>query len=351
MQKVANIIAAILALSLATRAGADCPLFDSGLQIGTVENDYLNEISGIAASRANTDVIWAHNDRGDSARIWALNIHGTHLGTYALSGAVNTDWEDIAVGPGPLENIDYIYVADIGDNYATRSSVTIYRLPEPAADANQYPVYEFLTGIDAIALEYPDGPHDAEAMMVDPLTKDIYIFSKENGAFRLYRAPYPQSTTSIKTMEYKGWFGWANDVSAADVSPNADMIVIRNDGGYGSLYLRPTAANLWEAFSSTQCYIPIEWEANGEAISFDAKACGYYTTSEGPYQPIFYYARQGICPPIPCDFDPDGAVDFKDLAVLFDSYLLSDPALDLAPPGGDGVINLLDIAFCSLYRM
>ena len=279
-------------------AKAQCPQFESGLQVGTVANDLLTEISGIAASRKNTDVFWVHNDRGNQARVWALTSEGTHLGIYYLSGATNRDWEDIAVGPGPVDGVDYLYVGNIGGGGAPNPYITVYRVAEPTVDSEQSPVETTLTGVDAINLEYPDGDQyrDAEALMVDPVTKDIYIISKEDVPPRVYRAQYPQSTTTTTTMEHvcnlpSPW----DETSGGDISLDGSMIIVRDDDDHASIWLRPAGTNLWEAFSGTECSVelPSPSEINGEAICFDAEGEGYYTTTEresGPKPPIYYFA-------------------------------------------------------------
>ena len=118
-------LAIALLLSHPLSAMADCPTFMDEAQLGTVESSLLTEISGVAASRKNADVLWVHNDSGDSARIYAMSIQGKHLGVYNLVGASATDWEDIAVGPGPVEGQDYVYAGDVGDNTRQRPSVTV----------------------------------------------------------------------------------------------------------------------------------------------------------------------------------------------------------------------------------
>ena len=50
---------------------------------------------------------------------------------------------------------------------------------------------------------------------------------------------------------------------------------------------------------------------------------------------------------IPCDFNYDGSVNFKDLRILAGSWLGDDPLIDVAPAGGDGIINFMDFAKCS----
>ena len=152
----------------------DCPQFSAGAAVGTVESSLINEASGIAASRKNADVLWTHNDSGDSERVFAMSRDGTHLGIYNLAGASARDYEDIAIGPGPVEGLDYLYVGDIGDNGGVYSYITVYRVAEPVVDSNESLVEVTLSDVDSIKLQYPDGPRDAETLMVDPLTRDIY---------------------------------------------------------------------------------------------------------------------------------------------------------------------------------
>jgi hypothetical protein len=273
-------------------AKGQCPQFEPGLQVGTVAHSSLDEVSGIAASQQNSDVLWVHNDRGGSARVFAMNRQGTHLGIYNLSGATNYDWEDIAIASGPVAGVDYLYVGDIGDNNGSRIYVRVFRVAEPVVDSHQSPIETTLTGVDTITLVYPDGARNAEALMVDPVTKDIYIISKTDSFSRVYRAPYPQSTTSTITMEYKCELPW-NKAAGGDISLDGDMIIVKTgepSNNRASLWLRPAGTNLWDAFSGTECTVPFLSELNGEAVCFDGDGWGYYTTSERLHQPIYYFA-------------------------------------------------------------
>jgi len=276
-------------------AKAQCPQFEPGLQVGTVVHNSLDEVSGIAASRQNSDVFWVHNDMGGSARVFAMNRQGTHLGIYNLSGAINYDWEDIAIGPGPVDGVDYLYVGDIGDNYDSRIYIRVFRVAEPTVDSQQSPIETTLTGVDTITLEYPDSARNAEALIVDPVTKDIYIISKEDtvGSFsRVYRAPYPQSTTATITMEYKCELPW-NKAAGSDISVDGDMIIVKTgepNNNRASIWLRSAGTNLWDAFLGTECTVPFLSELKGEAVCFDGDGWGYYTTSEVVHQPIYYFA-------------------------------------------------------------
>ena len=300
----------LMAGGLAAPTAAQGPQFLPAVQTGTVAHASVSEASGLAASRANPGVLWVHNDSGDSARVFALNVQGVHLGIYNLSGAAATDWEDMAIGPGPTAGQSYLYLGDIGDNNAVRSSVRVYRVPEPFVSPSQPPVEVDLSDVATITLQYPDGPRDAETLLVDPLTADLYVVSKRDIPSRLYRAAYPQSTSATIVMEYRGelpW-GWA---TGGDISANGREILVR---GYfqASLWRRPPDAALWDALGQTEYVVPLAFEAQGEAIGYHGMGHGYYTLSEGSFQPIHYYERV----PAPGDLDSDGDVDCDDFTIL-----------------------------------
>ena len=133
------------------------PAFADGKKVGDVTEIELQEISGIIASRKNHDVLWVHED-GPQTSVVAINTSGRLLGTLTLTGVQTVDWEDIAIGPGPVAGVDYLYIADIGDNLAERSSITIYRVPEPAMQSqpgSNQSVTLARNQFDVITLHYP----------------------------------------------------------------------------------------------------------------------------------------------------------------------------------------------------
>ena len=97
---------------------------------GPVQIDGLQELSGLVASRHNSNVLWTHND-GPQDTVHAINTQGQWVGWLQLPGAPSQDWEDIAVGPGPEAGVDYLYIGDIGGNNDDRTVVQVFRVPEP----------------------------------------------------------------------------------------------------------------------------------------------------------------------------------------------------------------------------
>jgi hypothetical protein len=287
------VLAGFCFIQASGRVSADCPEFQAGQVVGTVQHSSVNEASGIAPSRQNVNVLWVHNDSGDSARVFAMNTQGQHLGIFNLSGATAIDCEDIAIGPGSVPGKDYLYVGDIGDNNAVRTTgVRVYRVQEPVVDPDQSPVTITLTGVETLTLKYPDGARDAETLMVDPATGDIYVVSKRETYSRVYVAAYPQAATTTMTYVAQLPWGWA---TSGDISPLRTEIIIR---GYGnaSLWQIPDYGFLWNAFDALPCTIPLASEPQGEAIGFDAFGFGYFTTSEGINQPIYYFPRVAAPP-------------------------------------------------------
>ncbi len=297
---------------LAARPCEAATSFAAGVATGTIQNAAMNEISGIAASRRNANVLWAHNDSGDSARVFAMTTAGATLGTYSITGASALDWEDIAVGPGPVLGTQYLYLGDIGDNFAIRiGGISVYRVAEPVVSDTQSPVMTSLSGTEKMTFVYPDGPRDTESMFVDPQTRDIYFISKRENPHRVYRAAYPQATSGTTTLEYVTQFNHPNWLTAGDINVSGNEIIVRGtESSSGRLFVRPTDGSIADAFNSTPFTIPLRSETQGEAIGFDPRGWGYYTTSEGTNQPIYYFDR------LPHgDFDHNGVVDTRDYVV------------------------------------
>jgi hypothetical protein len=283
-------------------AGAAALCAGEAAVVGTVESPELIEVSGIAGSRRNEDVIWVHNDSGDTARFFGITAEGKTVASFALVGAEAVDWEDMAVGPGPGEGVSYVYLGDIGDNNAQRSQIVVYRVPEPAVSpVDTTPPVTEISEFDSLTLHYPDHPHDAETLIVDPVDGDLLIVTKDIATSRsqVFRLP-ANADPGEYTLEEVAQIDFSalhtsvvlspdapplpralpNVPTGGDVSRSGKLVAIRT---YGSVWLwtRPDGAPLWEAFAGTPCEGPSAIETQGEAIGIDAVGAGYITVSEG----------------------------------------------------------------------
>ncbi len=267
-------------------------LFAIGDNRGVVKNKNLKEASGLVASRTNPGLLWSHNDSGSKARVFLLDGKGRGRFTYYLKGLQSRDWEDITAGPGPIEEASYLYIADIGDNMAQHKTVFVYRVKEPLFDSLNLMQDRFLTDFDTLRFRYPDGPRDAETLMLDPDTKDLYIISKREAKVQVYLAKYPQSTKEVNVLEKIGTLSYTF-VVAGDISPEGKEILIKT---YDKVYYwkRSPGESIHEALKRPGLALPYMMEPQGEAIAWELDGGGYYTLSEqfGPFVPsLFYYRR------------------------------------------------------------
>ncbi|MBL9135675.1 MAG: hypothetical protein JNK85_07400 [Verrucomicrobiales bacterium] len=264
-----------------------------GAPVGRITENRLAEISGIAASRQNSGVFWIHNDRARD-QVFAVSASGEVLSTWTLGGEVS-DFEDIAVGPGPRADLQYVYCGDIGDNSATRSSIRVYRAAEPA-------VYEYTAKfgltmefpvVERFDLTYPDGAHNAETLMVDPWTGDVLVVTKESGIARFYRAEAGDLADGAETTLSLLAEVDFDIASAGDISPDGREILLRQEE-FAKIWRRRPGQTLVEALAGVPEDVPVvgtPTEPNGEGVGFAADGTGYYTISEGREPTLYYFAK------------------------------------------------------------
>lgn len=255
--------------------------------LGTISDRRLSEISGITASRRTDGVWWVHNDSGDLPRIFAVNSKGEVLGDFRVVGAVNEDWEDIASGPA-ADLSPALYIADIGDNFLKRDFVVIYRVKEPDL-ANGGGSGE-TSVVEPFQFNYPDGRHNAEALVVDPESGRMYVITKTDGKrCQIFRSPFPLKLGEAMTFEeVKIESGAASEwrkVTGATTAIDGSRIAVRNY--FSAFELRRQAGKDFESvFTATPAPIFLPIEQQGEAIGYTRDGSSLVTTSEGSPAPI-----------------------------------------------------------------
>ncbi|MEP6882501.1 MAG: hypothetical protein ABI866_10940, partial [Dokdonella sp.] len=134
----------------------------------------LDEISGIASSRRADNRYWVHDDSPRPAELQAIDEKGKNLARVRIDGVKAIDWEDIATYT--LDGKPWLLIGDIGDNGGVRKTYTLIAIEEPevsadVASASVKPNWQ-------LQFRYPDGPHDCEAMAVDPIKREILLINK-----------------------------------------------------------------------------------------------------------------------------------------------------------------------------
>lgn len=256
--------------------------FGEGVPVATLTDKVLDEISGMASSRTLPGLIYVHNDSGGEAAVYLLDSLGNNVGKIELLGTKNRDWEDIAVGPG-ADGKSYIYVGEIGDNNAVHDEIVIYRIPEPVNFSSISQIAPQKTN-----LKYPGGARDAESLMVDPISGDIFIISKRDSVNTLYRLPASKFGTGDMQLEELIKLPMTS-ATAADISADGSQILVKN---YLTIYYwkRKNGETIAQAMSREPLQLPYSPEPQGEAIGFLPSGKAYYTLSEKRFdiEPILF---------------------------------------------------------------
>jgi hypothetical protein len=226
----------------------------------------INEISGIVDSRLNPGFLWAHEDSGNPPNLILLSNRGNVAKRIPIKNAINRDWEDMAIAG------DQFYIGDIGDNNQIHSEYVIYQFTEPASSIDSIKNYK------TIRFGYADGAHDAEAFIVDPGTRDIYLITKRDNPSRVYKLSYPQSFDAVNTAVYVGALTFPGVVSAT-LSADAKDIIIKTYTGL-HYYQRLGTEELSETLSGSFTELEYKLEPQGEAVAFASDNSGFYTLSE-----------------------------------------------------------------------
>ncbi|MDG1483136.1 MAG: PKD domain-containing protein [Myxococcota bacterium] len=269
-----------------TAEPASCPEIDAVLEAGALEHDELDESSGLMVSRLIPDLMWTHNDSGDAARVFAVGLDGRDRGVFTLSGAEAGDWEDSAIYTNPSSGQTTLFIGDIGDNSQERESISVFMVPEPDAALLDATSDTVLSDWSVLTLTYPDGVAlNADTLLVDPQTGDLYIVADRGDAPVLYRKPAPHTPDGTAMLEEVVALNMGYPTGGG-FSPLGDKLLLRT-ADEGLLWLRDSTFDLVDALQSSACSVPIAEEARGEAVDFLADGSGYVTTSEEAYEPVW----------------------------------------------------------------
>jgi hypothetical protein len=275
--------------------------YGTAQDLSELKDSEINEASGIAASSHYENALWVHNDSGNDPLLFLINRQGETLKTFYVQGIENRDWEDIAIGPGPDEDKQYLYLGEIGDNLTRFDTKFIYRIEEPSVSLEEHAAMDTIRDFDVIEFRYPEKTQNAEALMIDPVTKDLYIIAKNLDDPSIYRLPYAQIVTDqLLTLEKTGKLtieskGLQDQVTAGDISPDGLEVLVKT---YGHIYywkrenIQTTISDLLQGTPDTIQYEP---EPQGEAITFTPASEGFYTLSEkrfGIVPHLFFYPRE-----------------------------------------------------------
>lgn len=272
--------AAVLAAGAEAQVRWRLELLDSAALVSA----RLKETSGIVASHLAPGVFWTHNDSGDGPFLYATDTTGRDLGAVRLASAAARDWEDVTAGPCVVVPGRCLYVADMGDNRGERRSVVLYRLREPMPPRGPSDTLGVVPLLDSLVFVYPDGPHDAEALVVTQ-AGGLFVFTKDrSGPSRVFRASAsraagPRRLRSAGTLAMETRALTGRIVTGAALGPDDSLLAVRT---YVSLHLFRLRADGALVPLSGRRGIPIPIvEPQGEAVTFTGPDLLVLTSERG----------------------------------------------------------------------
>jgi sugar lactone lactonase YvrE len=237
----------------------------------TIRDSRIAESSGLAAA-------------GDS--LYTVNDGGTRLRVFVLDRACRVRRTvEAALDPYDVEDLartadGTLWLADTGDNALTRSTVALERL-RPDGTATLF------------RLTYPDGPHDAEALLLDRSGRP-FIVTKEPLSSGVYTpdgplsARRPTTLRRVRTLSFGptgttgGPVGVASQVlvTGGAVSADGRLLVLRT---YTDAYVWPAPDGDLEAALRTgdSRRIPLPATRQGEGIAVSPDGRALLTSTEG----------------------------------------------------------------------
>ncbi len=231
----------------------------------------LPEISGLAVAGGT---LLAMNDGGSRAEVFVLDA-ACAVGEVRSAAVDPYDPEDLALGADGT-----LWLADTGDNRQDRATVALIGVRSDGAST--------LT-----RLTYPDGPHDAEALLLAPDGTPYLVTKEVLGASRVYRpdaaltdgATVPMSEVAdlgfTLTGTPGGPVGRAGQlmVTGGAVSADGERLALRT---YTDAYVWSlTGSDVVGALRGTPIRVPLPAAPQGEAIAFAANSRDLLVAGEG----------------------------------------------------------------------
>jgi subtilisin family serine protease len=282
------------------------------------------------------------------------NRHGTHVaGTIAQStnnarGVAGIAFNATIMPVKVLDSMgsgDYQQVAD-GIYYAVDNGANIINMslggPDPAQVLEDAVAYAYNNGVAVVA----SCGNSATASCGYPAAYDSYVIAVGATQYNATKAPYSSYGPSVdvvapggNTSADQNGDGYADGVLQVTFS---DTVV---DWAYwffqGTSMASPHVAGISALLASKSVTDPDDIREALQNTTRDLGAVGRDNTFGwglvDAFAALNYFA-------IPGDFTGDGGIDWKDARVLGIYWLDDEPAIDIAPAGGDGIINFLDLA-------
>ncbi|MGW6659990.1 hypothetical protein [Rhodococcus sp. NPDC055024] len=250
----------------------------------TPTNAGLSELSGLTVTAAGK---YAIGDSGSDDRVAELDSN-CEVQRWINVGSPRVDVEDLSSTPD-----GHLWLADIGDNNAVRTSIGLIELDPTSGTTASYP------------LIYPDGAHDAETLLIQGDGLPVIVTKDYFGASVVYTTAERQhvqdlSTSSPTILAEVGQLRMTPTLTSGGPVPHAGTMAVTGgavskDGTvvalrtYTDVYLYAAPdGDVVKALTTKPIRVPLPDEPQGEAIAFDAVGdlISGSEANQGPLPPL-----------------------------------------------------------------
>ncbi|GLW34982.1 hypothetical protein Areg01_79180 [Actinoplanes regularis] len=271
------------------------PMLAAAMAAGPVcriDDKRTDELSGLVATADGYVVVNDGADEASHRKIFYLRKDCSVRRTVSFPSRPR-DTEDLQLGPDGT-----LWVADIGDNGSKRETIGLWKVAPGSSKPRLY------------RMAYPDGAHDAEALLIAPDGTPIVV-TKSPGAAGLYTpdgALRSGATTplrkagdvSVPITTTANPYGFAGRllVTGAASSPDGSRVVLRT---YADAFeYDVSGGKVVEALvSGTPRTIPLPDEPQGESVAYTTDGTALLTVSEGSKPSLIGYPLPSQPEPAP----------------------------------------------------
>jgi len=161
----------------------------------------LTESSGLEYMDNN---LVTHNDSGDTPTIYFIDKNGKEQKSFTYKNMTAIDWEDIT------KDEEFLYIADIGNNYGNRKDLTIYKIALQDLEDENAPVQPLhINYPDQKSFERGDQDHPYDAESIVAIGDYLYVFSKDwkdqtTIVYQIDKNKMNQSAQKVSSFNIKG---------------------------------------------------------------------------------------------------------------------------------------------------
>ena len=169
-----------------------------------------------------------HNDSGGEPKLYYLNKKGKIISERKITGVKNNDWEDIT------QDDEFIYVADMGNNYDTRKNLSVIKIPR---DKNS------VIDPEIIKFNYPEqndfrykklSQFDAEALI--SINEFLIIFTKNRATKKtdIYSLPKNGGEYEAKKI---GSLNTQSIITGGDYDKENELLILTSTISFDEYYI------------------------------------------------------------------------------------------------------------------